>query len=113
MVTGFIKNGERIVKSLCDFCRFLLLPDSLTHRHYLQDDLVLGRWGSCLITPSPNPHPPTPIPYLLIADKIGFGQIFHRCEKLMDTPAKVLLVDDEPGFVNLCKHIYSTGMTSR
>ncbi|TRU53684.1 MAG: hypothetical protein EWV49_02095 [Microcystis aeruginosa Ma_QC_Ch_20071001_S25] len=43
----------------------------------------IGKWGSCLITPSPIPYPLTPspipyplspIPYPLIADKIGFGQ---------------------------------------
>ncbi|MFM8306088.1 MAG: hypothetical protein ACKN87_03195, partial [Microcystis aeruginosa] len=45
MVTGFVKNDGRIVKSLCDFCRFLLLPDSLTQRHYLEDDLGSEVWG--------------------------------------------------------------------
>jgi hypothetical protein len=45
MVTGFVKNGERIIKSLCDFCNFLVLSASLTHRHYLEDDLGSGEWG--------------------------------------------------------------------
>jgi len=45
MVTGFVKNGERIVKSLCDFCNFLVLSASLTQRHYLEDDLGSEVWG--------------------------------------------------------------------
>jgi hypothetical protein len=42
MVTGFVKNGERIVKLLCDFCSFLVLSAILTQRHYLEDDLESG-----------------------------------------------------------------------
>ncbi|WP_287747984.1 hypothetical protein [Microcystis sp. M40BS1] len=42
-----------IVKSLCDFCNFLVLSASLTQRHYLEDDLGSGVWG---VTP---PTPPT------------------------------------------------------
>jgi hypothetical protein len=45
MVTGFVKNDGRTIKSLCDFYRFLLSPASLTHHHYLEDDLVIGKWG--------------------------------------------------------------------
>jgi hypothetical protein len=45
MVTGFVKNGERIIKSLCDFCNFLVLSASLTQRHYLEDDLGSRVWG--------------------------------------------------------------------